>query len=155
MRLFVGLLLLSLTLSCSQDNIVWQERYKPTNNIWNADSVYKFSFKVSDTSAFYNIYIESQNTEVYPFSNIWLFTKLNVNNQLQITDTLEFDLCNDVGKWFGKKQKGNYALWHVYQQGVRFGSLGYYELYVQHGMRKIDLNGMASLGLIIQKQKKQ
>jgi gliding motility-associated lipoprotein GldH len=152
MRLFIVFVLLASLFGCQSKTIVWQEQHHPADQIWDADSVYKFTFDVTDTSGFYNLYIETVNTKDYPFSNIWFFTKMVVNNQKEITDTLEYDLCNDVGAWYGKKQDHSYTIWNLYQRNVRFAQPGKYTFFIQQGTRKLQLSGISAVGLIIQKQ---
>jgi gliding motility-associated lipoprotein GldH len=67
------------------------------------------------------------------------------------TDTLNFNLAYDDGKWTGSgglfsKYRENTFLYRKY---VKFPEKGSYNINIRHGMRKDNLEGISSVGLIL------
>ena len=90
----------------------------------------------------------------YPFRNIHLFVTVATPDGKVITDTLQFNLADEKGDWYGKGFGDIHALNLPYKSNVYFPSKGTYMFKIQHGMRIEDLNGVYDIGLRVEKIKK-
>jgi len=155
-KLKIGILFSFFWLAaCSNRNIVVEQTVKFEKNNWSATKPATFEFEVEDTVSYFNLFIKTKNTNNYPNSNIWFFTHLKSPQDYSITDTLEYILCDAKGQWYGEKSHGEYEIWNLYKQNVKFRQKGKYLLTVTQGMRVQDLRGIESVSLIIQKLKKK
>jgi len=148
---FVTVLFVAMFLSSCTDKYVWQQNKIITESIWNKDSILRIELPVTDTVSVYSLSINVRNKTDYSFQNLYLFLQILAPNGATTTDTLNFTLANDDGSWTGSgglfsKYKENTFL---YRQYVQFPMQGNYSVNVRHGMRKDDLEGIASVGLLI------
>lgn len=120
-------------------------------NDWGMDESAKFSFEISDTAGHYDFYLLSRNNNEYPYSNLYLFTRLKSPTGNTYTDTLQYYLAYQDGEWIGT---GNSLkeLYLLYRENISLKDTGTYELSVWHGMREDRLIGIEDLSLIIDKK---
>ncbi|MDR0725016.1 MAG: gliding motility lipoprotein GldH [Prevotellaceae bacterium] len=137
--------------SCTGKKAAWQQNAVIENCRWNKDSILKFSIPVEDTVAWYSLSVDLRNRTDYRFQNIYIFLNITAPNGNATTDTLNFTLAYDDGKWTGagglfSKFKENSFLYRKY---IRFPEYGTYSVNIRHGMRSVDLEGIASVGLAL------
>jgi len=134
---------LSLFTSCSSD--VVYSRFSPMKSgEWHQDSVVCFDYSITDNHAAYQMVIYVRHTERYPYQNMWLF----VDNAGQ-TDTLEFYLADDRGRWLGDKHHGFIEMPVLLEDSKQFPDTGLYRLSIRQGMRDSLLRGITDIGLEI------
>jgi gliding motility-associated lipoprotein GldH len=148
---FVTTLCVAMLLSSCTDKYVWQQNKIITDGIWNKDTVLKIELPMEDTVSWYSLSINVRNRTDYSFQNLYLFLQILAPNGATTTDTLNFILANDDGSWTGSgglfsKYKENTFLYRKY---VQFPVSGDYSVNIRQGMRKDDLEGIASVGLIL------
>lgn len=127
----------------------YQEQISVQNN-WDKDSVLNFQFEIKDTAGRYNFFLLSRNNNEYPYSNLYLFTKLTDANGTTYEDTLQYYLAYRDGEWIGT---GNSLkeLYLLYRENISITDTGLYNLSVRQGMREKELKGIEDLTLIIDK----
>ena len=110
-----------------------------------------FSFEVSDTTRYHNLYFNIRNDRSYGFSNLWLFVSIIPPMGEEITDTIQVILANPAGKWLGKGFSGLYTSQVPYRTHVYFPVAGAYTIQIQHGMRPEVLDGITEIGIRVEK----
>jgi gliding motility-associated lipoprotein GldH len=118
---------------------------------WELMNISAFRVPVDDTLNSNNIIFTIRTGSSYPFRNIYLFVKTKSPDGKFITDTLEYYLADEKGKWFGKGFGEIHELNLPYKSNVYFPIKGTYQFDIQHGMRVEDLNGVYDFGLRIEK----
>ena len=113
-----------------------------------------FKVPVSDTVNSNNVIFTIRNGSSYPFRNIYLFVTTTSPDGKAITDTLQYNLADEKGKWYGKGFGDIHELNLPYKSNVYFPRKGIYVFKIQHGMRIEDLKGVYDVGLRIVKIKK-
>ena len=99
-RACLFLLIVVAFTACDRNRIY--ESYKEIGqNGWNKDSVLAFKFIIADTVQANNLYINIRNKGNYPNSNLWLFLSVDSPEGTTLTDTVEFILADNNGKWKG------------------------------------------------------
>ncbi|HAN77445.1 MAG TPA: hypothetical protein DCQ31_06555 [Bacteroidales bacterium] len=148
MHKFGAYLILLVTLaSCTQFD--YEQSVVVPDAKWAISDTISVDLPITDTSTQQNVYIKLKHTEEYLNSNLWLFVKVIAPNGSQTADTLELQIADHRGKWYGKKWFGEYLLLHPYKQNERFEQLGNYQFSIVQGMRKDTLNYINEIGLAI------
>jgi len=117
-------------------------QYKSINSEgWKAHEKVLFEFEVKDTISFKNAFINIRNNSTYEFSNLYLITELVYPNKTIVTDTLHYQMANELGAFLGvgfTEIKENKLF---YKEKKTFPIKGTYSFTVRHAMRK---NGVVS-----------
>jgi len=138
--LVLGLCLLN---SCQRD-LVYSQFVPVSSGKWHVDSVAQFDYRITDAGADYQLLIYVRHTERYPYQNMWLF----VNDEQQ-SDTIEFYLADDRGRWLGDKHQGFIEMPVLFEECKHFPDTGTYHMDISHGMRDSVLRGVIDVGLEI------
>ena len=146
---FLVILLAGLLTSC-RHNIVYSEFISIPSGEWSIDSLPRFDFAIEDNKASYDIILYVRHTARYPYQNMWLF----VQDNRQHSDTIEFYLADDRGRWLGDKHHGFIEMPVLYESNYHFPDTGKYCISVQQGMRDSVLRGVMDIGVEIVKGEK-
>ena len=144
---------LLLIYSCNKD-VLYTDSVNIPSEVWSLDFIPEFKSEISDTTSICNIYFTLRTGTDYPYQNIWFFVNTVSPSGKSITDTLQYMLADEKGKWFGKGFGDIHELDLPFRTGVFFREKGTYTFLVQHGMRKENLKGVYDLGLRISKLEK-
>ena len=120
------------------------------NGEWDKDSICHFEVNISDTINPHQIFIETRNSNLYPYQNIWLFIELKTPSGNIRNDTIGFDLADDFGKWLGKGIN-IYKLERPYEESFIFRQSGIYTFSIRQGMRDKVLKGITEIGVKVTK----
>jgi gliding motility-associated lipoprotein GldH len=135
--------------ACNQNEVFFN--YQSVNlDGWNKDSVCVFDVQIDDASKAYNIYVNTRNRGEYPYQNMWLFINRMSADSVQVSDTIDFYLADDFGRWLGDGIGSVYNMPVLYQQNIRFPKAGMYRYEIQHGMRDSILTGVNDIGLKVE-----
>lgn len=158
MRTVISLLFIGLLLGCN--NRVEYSQYASLTDGWEAHKPVLFQIEISDSLTPKDLFIMVRNTEKYPFSNLFLITKMEQpNSNKVIVDTLEYEMATPDGKWLGDGYSAvkESKLW--YKEHFTFPSKGKYNIKIEQAMRKIGdnegvnvLNGITEVGLRVEKR---
>lgn len=146
--------ILFLLISCNS-NVVFTGSSVMNNETWKLADIPSFKVEITDTLNSNNVMFTLRNGSAYPFRNIFLFVSTTSPDGKKITDTLQYNLADEKGKWYGKGFGDIHELNLPYKSNVFFPVKGIYEFTIQHGMRTEDLKGIYDVGLRIEKIKKQ
>ena len=111
---------------------------------WSATDTVHLKFHVDQPAHRHDLQFGLRHSADYPYSNLYLFVRLDYPNGRTLTDTLECPLAGPSGEWYGE---GRHWIDHRigYKRGVGFPLAGEYTLQVVHAMRTDPLPGMAEL----------
>jgi gliding motility-associated lipoprotein GldH len=110
-----------------------------------------FPDSVNDTINSNNIHFTIRTGTSYPFRNIYLFVTTTSPEGNSITDTLQYNLADEKGNWYGKGFGDIHELNLPYKTNVFFPVKGTYQIKVQHGMRIENLKGVYDIGIKVEK----
>lgn len=145
------LLASSLLLAACTRGVVFSD-FKDVSPLgWDKDSAVTFTFRVTDTVQPYNVLLHLRHQDNYPYQNMWLFLTSADPQGTVTSDTIEFYLADDRGRWLGNGRNGHVSMPVLYEQNYQFADTGAYSLSVRHGMRKERLRGVCQVGMEIQK----
>lgn len=143
-------LLILLVTACDR-NIVYSESRNMEKNTWNLMDILTFDVPVDDTINSNNVFFTIRTGTSYPFRNIYLFVSTISPDGRTISDTLQYYLADEAGKWFGRGFGDIKELRLPYKSNVYFPVKGTYRFTVQHGMRSEDLRGVYDFGMRVDK----
>lgn len=144
---------LLLLLSCNS-NVVYTNSRAMADEMWKLMDIATFKVPITDTVISNNVIFTIRNGSSYPFRNIFLFVTTISPDGKKITDTLQYNLSDEKGKWYGKGFGDIHELDLPYKSNVFFPLKGTYEFKIQHGMRIENLKGVYDFGLRIEKFRK-
>ena len=146
------ILAISLLLSsCGDVDIVYQNSKAIENNVWNKNDSISFDFDINDTTEFYDFYFNLRTTNLYEWSNLYMFVEIGSPEEQFNIDTVEFSLANSDGEWTGVSSGSIINNKILFISKKRFPSLGTYKLTFNQAMRQDDLTEVMDVGIIIKK----
>jgi len=134
-------------------NLIYSESRPMPSEEWNLDNVVSFEPQISDTVTSNNISFFIRTGTSYPFRNIWLFVTTTSPAGKSITDTVQYMLASEKGKWYGKGFGDVHELNLPFKTNVFFPKTGEYSFKIRHGMRAETLKGVYDIGLRIERVK--
>ena len=148
---FVLILTSLVLLSSCNSNVVFTDSLEMPGRTWKLLDIPAFKIPVTDTLNSNNVFFTIRTGSSYPFRNIYLFVTTTSPDKKSITDTLQYNLADEKGKWYGKGFGDIHELNLPYKTNVYFPLKGSYQFKIQHGMRVEDLKGVYDFGLRIEK----
>ena len=121
------------------------------NNTWNKNEGVSFDFDINDTAEFYDFYFNLRTSNLYEWSNLYMFVEIRSPEEQFNIDTVEFSLANSVGEWTGVSSGSIINNKILFISKKRFPSLGTYKLTFNQAMRQDDLTEVMDVGIIIKK----
>jgi gliding motility-associated lipoprotein GldH len=117
---------------------------------WKRSNTVRFMVPVTDTINSYNIVFSVRNNNNYPYSNLFLFVDTQSPKGKSVRDTIEVELCDNLGKWYGKGIGGIWQNKVYYRKNIRFPFSGSYIVSISQAMRDENLEGIVDMGIKIE-----
>ena len=121
-KLFIYSFILIVIFSCAKEKIKYHN-FK--EDVWSSNNIIKFDINFEDTTRLYCLDFSIRHNTRYPYQNIIFFTHHFFNNQKISTDTINVDLAQKDGKWYGSGKSDirelsgiNYSVDQFYEKGV-------------------------------------
>jgi gliding motility-associated lipoprotein GldH len=150
LKYFLFLPIWSALIACSHEELFF-EFHSVKNAQWNREDAAVFEVNIENHANRYDLSLEVRNDDDYPFQNIWLFVDLKTPEGSVRTDTINADLADIYGKWYGKGLS-LHTLSIPYETGFRFPNPGIYTYTIRQGMRENPLKGISDIGLKVSKK---
>ncbi len=118
---------------------------------WPGSDKPSFSFTITDTTSFYNIYLVLRHTDAYSYNNIWMkFTRNGPDTSY--TQQVDLRLASNGMGWMGT---GMDDIWEhripLIQSAARFRKSGNYEFTLEQVMRQDPLLHVLNAGIRVEK----
>ena len=120
---------------------------------WGKDSVAVFKVDVTDTTTFYNFYINVRNNDDYAFRNLYLFLTTRLPDNSRTRDTLELILADPQGNWLGKGFGALHDNQILVRRNLSFPLSGRYTFSLQQAMREEVLKGITDAGIRVEQSR--
>lgn len=150
--LIIVVLFSILFTGCHQNEVYFEYKTVPSGE-WNKDSLIQFNFHIDDTIGKYDMFLHLRHYGNYPYQNAWLFLEFiqPKDSITGTTDTIEFYLADNYGKWLGTGVGALKEMPVYLRKQIQFPDTGIYTLRVKQGMRDSLLSGVNDVGLRIEK----
>jgi gliding motility-associated lipoprotein GldH len=149
------LTILSAVMICSCETMdIFEKTVKIPDHAWDASFRPTFTFSITDTTAFYNIFFVIRHSDAYGYNNIWVnTTSTSPGDTTSRTQRFDFPLATQE-KWLGTGMDDIYE--HrvlLYREPVKFRRPGTYKVAYEQAMRENPLRHVMNLGLRVEKVK--
>ncbi|HUX96866.1 MAG TPA: gliding motility lipoprotein GldH [Bacteroidales bacterium] len=151
---YLFLLVSSILFAACNSNVVFTGSVAMKGNKWELMNIPVFKVSVTDTINSNNLSFILRTGSDYPFRNIFLFVTATSPEGKILTDTLQYYLADDKGKWYGRGFGDIHEMNLPYISNVFFPSKGEYTFRIQHGMRTVNLPGIYDIGFRIESVRK-
>jgi len=119
------------------------------NAKWNVKNILRIEYYSSDTLQIKDILLNLRHSSAYPYANIFFFITTLAPNGSSVKDTVQYFLVDNKNNWLGKGIGDIHNIQLLFKKNVRFGQVGRYIFYIQHGMRDEVLDGVSDVGIVI------
>ncbi len=150
MRKYLLFLFLMLGVAACDPAKVFEENQEIEGKNWRITDALHFKVLVNDTLHLHNIYVNVRHYSDYPYSNLYLFIHVTSPAGDELTDTVDFRLADDRGRWLGRGLGDMYFVRLPYRLNIRFPYRGVYRFDIEQGMRT-DLPGVRDVGLRVER----
>jgi len=133
----LGIILISallLTEACAESSF-FSQSINFEDSVWNEDEVAEFQLDITEPKQNYYLFFDLKSSENFATSNLWIFAEVHAPDGTVQTDTLEFDMADDTGKWLGKHTGSEVETTLLYKRDVAFPAAGAYKFRFRQGMR--------------------
>ncbi len=151
--ILIFIILSLVALSCNPGKSYAINEVFPTEG-WSKYNKPEFNIEIDDTISSYDLHFSVRSSHKYPYRNLFLFVTTTSPQGISIKDTVEYQLADETGKWYGKGLGDIYNLSLPYKINVVFPVSGEYRFKIEQGMRNDRLEGILDLGLIIKERDK-
>ena len=150
--LLISFLIILFFSSCDS-NRVFDENFSFENANWDRYKTVSFKIEILDTISQNQFFINIRNTTDYKYSNLYLFITTQLPDGNISKDTIECILADINGKWLGNGlgslKENNILL----KNDLVFPEKGTYIFEFEQAMRVEILQGIADIGIRIEKLK--
>ena len=141
-----------LLFSCRQIEVFEKSTSFPKHE-WKGNVPATGTFMITDTLAYYNIYVVLRHTDAYKYNNIWLNMGLQAPGDTMYFQKVNLSLGDDANGWEGT---GMNDIWEVRKlinsQPQRFKKNGKYEFRLYNILRDDPLQHIMNAGLRVEKR---
>lgn len=147
-NIFLILSVIILLTSCNRGELYFHYN-KIDKEEWHRDSVLAFSIDTLKTEqrGRYNISLELTTSALYQYSNMQLKVDHNLNDTTIISDTINFNLADEYGRWLGMGVGSLRQLSVPYKSSIWLDSTRSYEIHISHVMNPDPLKGVQKVGV--------
>jgi gliding motility-associated lipoprotein GldH len=149
--LFLLLLAGTALTGCRPSTVFDQSSPLPEQG-WAAGDTIHFQAAMQDTLNLHEMYLTVRHTTGYPYRNLFLFLDIAFPDGRILRDTLECMLAEPSGRWTGKGFGHIKSHAFLFRDDVWFPAEGPYGFSLVHGMREDTLEGMADIGIRIERK---
>ena len=142
---------LLLLAGCKDANTLVDQNTEVPNLNWTYLNKYKFSFKIDDDKAAYNLYMNLRVTGDYKYSNLFVLIYQNADGKKPHVTRYEVKLANHDGQWLGKGSGNLYSYQVLYRGNYKFPAKGTYRIDIEQNMRDNPLRQVSDAGLRVEK----
>ena len=118
---------------------------------WDYQFVPTFNVMITDTTAYYNVFVNIRHFENYPYMNLWFQLHGSNPEGKQQKERLSISLANPDGKWLGQGLNGVWMTSTLVKKKIRFPHKGQYSFGIEHDMRINPLPAILNVGLRLEK----
>jgi gliding motility-associated lipoprotein GldH len=150
--ILILLFFISLISACRQSEL-YEKRNVLPKSTWDLQKPVKGTIQVTDTLAYYNLFVCIRHTDAYAYNNIWVRLKMACGKDSLLDTRLDLSLGTDADGWEGS---GMNDIWDVCKKirgPFRLPKKGDYHYELGQCMRENTLKGIMSAGIRMEKVK--
>jgi gliding motility-associated lipoprotein GldH len=135
--------------ACDKDFLL-DKKIEISQKGWAYKDTLNFDFDIKDTMKIYNLYLEIEHGELYPYQNLYVMTHTRFPNGIRAAQRINIDLAQKTGKWLGKNSGNTFTHRVDLQEGAYFNEAGNYTLTLAQHMRNDSLADIKSIRFVME-----
>lgn len=148
--IFLGLMLLA---SCGKTPM-YSKTHEFNSGVWSSGEMPLFEFEAQDSTKPYDLSFLLRINNEYDFQNLWILMHTEKPDGSFSTDTVNLQLCDERGRWLGKKSGPVYSYQAVFGSMHYFNPTGKYKIRMEHAVMEPNLRGVLDLSLIVEESER-
>jgi gliding motility-associated lipoprotein GldH len=136
--------------SCDPDRLFDENKSIPGAH-WYYKNTVPFDIQITDTTRWYDVYINLRVTSDYAYNNMFLWLSTTSPSRQTDKRRVEIRLADERGKWLGSGLGDIYDYQFPAIQKVKFPVSGFYRFELEQNMRDDTLNHVKAVGIRIAK----
>ena len=140
---------------CSGGDTIYHKTHSFEQQTWSYSDTVHFSFDIQDTTAKYNLYLDVVHSDTFPFQNLYLNLFSKTPTDEIVKDQHSLELQEKDGYWISECSGHTCELRFILRENLTFPAVGSYTISAEQYTREENLRGIQSLGLFLEKAKKQ
>ncbi|MCM1005924.1 MAG: gliding motility lipoprotein GldH [Prevotella sp.] len=155
LTMVVSLIAASLAACGNSPKVIFSDFVDIPESGWNCREYCRFSTERLDSnmldepSARYNVILSLRHTDQYPYASLIMPLTQSLDSCTALPDTLRIPMIDTDGNWLASQSKGIYTLTDTLLKNSSLPPR--YSLCLYHAMPCENLQGLISVGIIIQK----
>ncbi|MEL6867552.1 MAG: gliding motility lipoprotein GldH [Bacteroidota bacterium] len=151
-RFLPGLLgfICALCILACGPNYLYQETKTLGDAGWTYQDSLDFPFSISDTNRIYNLYLDVEHDNSYPFQNMYIKIHTAFPDGQRPAQQVSINMADKVGQWYGNCGSTRCELRVPIQTGAFFNQAGDYQVTIEQFMRRDPLPGIKTLSFRIE-----
>jgi gliding motility-associated lipoprotein GldH len=149
---YAGVLIICLALfSCRQTDLFEKNTTIPAYE-WQSNFIARGSFKITDTSSSYYIYLVIRHTDAYKYNNLWLNVGIQAPGDSMQYRKVDVQLGDDANGWKGTGMNDIWEVRELFNEDAKpFKKAGTYNFNISQLMRDNPLAHIMSAGIRVDK----
>ncbi|CAN5281278.1 hypothetical protein BH09BAC2_BH09BAC2_02640 [soil metagenome] len=145
------LLMVTTAASCGRLD-VYEKTLRMPNQQWDYNNSPEFTFNISDTTSFYNIYFVVRHTDAYKYNNLWVNLQMKFPGDSTVSKKIEITLASDAKGWYGKGMDDIYELrQNISGRPVSFKRAGTCAFKISQLMRENPVQHILNAGVRVER----
>ena len=140
----------ALFFACRNDMLL-DDKKTVVGKSWAYPDSLRFDFDLADTSHFYNLFVDVEHADDYPFENLYVKIHTILPSGKRLSKTRSLQLAAPSGEWLGSGSGEKITARLVLQEHALFREPGHYALVFEQWMRQDSLTGISAIGLAVQR----
>lgn len=147
-RYLVGAIIIVCMGSCNQKEAYYKFISIPHNK-WNKQDeiCFKIDSLIGPSKYNYTISLEITHNINYSYKNLFLYLNHTLQDSISSRDTLECQLVDDYGKWYGRGNGATRQISVLYKTNLKIDTTLHNEFCIRHAMQDLELKGIERIGL--------
>lgn len=138
--------------SCSEMN-AFEKNVALKKQEWAGSVKPQIEFRITDTTALYNLYIVIRHTDAYGFNNIWVKCSVKgPEDTAAKSQQYNLPLANNQQGWYGSSMDDITEARILIQPDTKFTQTGIYHFSLEQTMRQDPLLHVLNAGVRIEKK---
>lgn len=147
---FISFLFIVLLSACNQKH--FYNKFESVDiKKWSIEDTITFNTAIKDVQAKYNVAIAVRHSKDYEFNNLWLQV-IETYNGVTKTNKVQIQLFKKDGSPYGETSGSMATQIIPLHQNMDFPTAGNYTIQIVQLMRKNPLDGIADIGIIMDKK---
>ncbi|WP_428327810.1 gliding motility lipoprotein GldH [Mucilaginibacter sp.] len=149
---FLSLAMVAFSIAgCTDKKALTDQNTAVTGHSWTYQNKLKYTVKIDDEKAAYNLYMNLRVTADYKYSNLFVLITQTAPDKKTKINRYELKLANKEGEWLGDGSGNLYSYQVPFRTNYKFPVKGTYTFTIEQNMRDNPLLEVSDVGLRVER----